>query len=153
MSETTVPDCDAFADELRARILHMFSVNPFSSTLPIRLLEAGRGRSMLAMEVGTAQMNGHQTCHGGALWTLADMAFGAAGYYDGTILTVGSDLTFIRPALGGTTVYASGVQISRRSRTGIFRIELTSRPGDPEAVIAAGTFSGRWARRAEADAR
>lgn len=144
-------DHDTGARSLRERIERLFEVNPFSSTLSIRLIEAEKGRALLSMHVGHAQMNGHGTCHGGALWTLADMAFGAAGFYDGTILTMGSDLTFIRPAPGGSTVHASAVQVSRKGLTGIFRIELTTRPGDPEAVVAAGTFTGRWMRRSASE--
>ncbi|QRG09022.1 PaaI family thioesterase [Xanthobacter dioxanivorans] len=144
-------DHDTGARSLRERIERLFEVNAFSSTLPIRLVEAEKGRALLTMDVDPGQMNGHGSCHGGALWTLADMAFGAAGFYDGTILTMGSDLTFIRPAPGGSTVLASATQVSRKGLTGIFRIELTTRPGDPEAVVAAGTFTGRWMRRSGAE--
>ncbi|MFS8035947.1 PaaI family thioesterase [Xanthobacter sp. AM11] len=140
-------------ERLRERILRMFARNAFSGTMPLRLVEAGVGRAVVAMEVGPQQMNGHGTCHGGALWTLADMAFGAAGYYDGTILTMGSDLTFIRPAPGGATVHGAAAQISRRGLSGLFTVELTLEPGNPDAVVAAGTFSGRWLRGQGHDGR
>lgn len=148
MTDDTFSHADVSSENLRARILGMFSRNPFSGTMPLRLLEAEVGRATVTMEVGPAQMNGHGTCHGGALWTLADMVFGAAGYYDGTTLTMGSDLTFIRPVPGGATVHASAAQISRRGLSGLFTVQLTLDPGNPEAVVAAGTFSGRWLRRA-----
>lgn len=146
MTDATISHADVSSESLRERILRMFSRNAFSGTMPLRLVEAEVGRAAITMEVGLAQMNGHGTCHGGALWTLADMVFGAAGYYDGTILTMGSDLTFIRPVPGGATVHASAAQISRRGLSGLFTVKLTLDPGNPDAVVAAGTFSGRWLR-------
>jgi len=68
------------------------------------------------------------------------------GYCDGTILTIGNDLTFIRPVAGGATVHASAMQISRRGLIGLFTVELTLDPGNPDAVVAAGTFSGHGLR-------
>ena len=146
MTDATMSHADVSSESLRERILRMFSRNAFSGTMPLCLVEAEVGRAVITMEVGPAQMNGHGTCHGGALWTLADMVFGAAGYYDGTILTTGSDLTFIRPVPGGATIHASAAQISRRGLSGIFTVVLTLDPGNPDAVVAAGTFSGRWLR-------
>jgi uncharacterized domain 1 len=146
MTDAAISQMDAASESLTERILRMLSRNAFSGTMPLRLVEAEVGRAVITMKVGPEQMNGHGTCHGGALWTLADMVFGAAGYYDGTILTMGSDLTFIRPVPGGATVHASAAQISRRGLSGLFTVELTLDPGNPDAVVAAGTFSGRWLR-------
>lgn len=158
MTDATMSHADVSSESLRARILRMPSRNAFSGTT-LCLVEAEVGRAMITMEVGPAQMNGHGTCHGGALWTLADMVFGAAGYYDGTILTTGSDLTFIRPVPGGATIHASAAQISRRGLSGIFTVVLTLDPAiptrwwPPGPFPAGGSAAGAAAAEAERQVR
>lgn len=129
---------------LRQQIERLFVCDTFSRQFDIRLIEAVPGRAVLTMQVNEARMNAHGGCHGGALWTLADMAFGAAGYYDGPMLTVGSDLSFIRPARCGASLHATATEITRTGRTGIFHIVLTTAPDDPAAIVATGMFTGRW---------
>lgn len=135
---------DAFQRDLRRRIEKLLVSDFFSTNLNIKLVHCEKGKALLSMLVTQPLMNAHGSCHGGTTWTLADMAFGAAGYYDGPILTLGSDLTFIRPALEGDTIYATGTEITRRGLTGLFQIVLQTRLDDPSTVIATGMFSGRW---------
>lgn len=131
------------------RIEAMFARNPFVRYFDLVLVEAEVGRAVVAMTVSDALMNAHGGAHGGAVWTLADMVFGAAGFYDGPMLTVGSDLTFIRPARHGATLWATGRELTRKGRTGMFEIIVASARDDPHAVVAAGTFTGRWYATAE----
>jgi acyl-CoA thioesterase len=144
MMDASPARCDPTPPILRAEIERLFMCDTFSKQFDIRLVEAVRGRAQLTMQVSEARMNAHGGCHGGALWTLADMAFGTAGYYDGPMLTVGSDLSFIRPAPRDVTVHATATEITRTGRTGIFHIVLTTAPEDPAAIVATGMFTGRW---------
>ena len=144
MMDASPTRCDPTPPILRQQIERLFVCDTFSTQFDIRLVEAVPGRALLTMQVSEARMNAHGGCHGGALWTLADMAFGAAGYYDGPMLTVGSDLSFIRPARGGATLHATATEITRTDRTGIFHIVLTTAPDDPAAIVATGMFTGRW---------
>lgn len=134
----------AAAPSLASSIRALIARDPFSAPLGIELVEARPGRALLAMPLEPAALNAHGAGHGGAVWTLADMAFGAAGFYDGPILTVGSDLTFIRPAPAGARLHAEAVEVTRKGRTALFRITLSTDPDDRDAVIAAGQFTGRW---------
>lgn len=134
---------------LRRRIEAMFARNPFVRPFDLVLVEAGIGHAVVAMTIADALMNAHGGAHGGAVWTLADMVFGAAGFYEGPMLTVGSDLTFIRPAPHGATLWATGRELTRKGRTGMFEIVVATVRDDPRTVVAAGTFTGRWYATAE----
>jgi len=136
-------------DLLRHRIEAMFARNPFVAPLGLVLEEADVGRATVSIRIVDALMNAHGGAHGGAVWTLADMAFGAAGFYEGPMLTVGSDLSFIRPALHGSTLWATGRELTRKGKTGVFEIVIASTRDDPRTVVAAGTFTGRWYATAE----
>lgn len=131
---------------LVAAIADLFARNPFSAPLGIEVVEIAAGSALLAMPVGPAHLNAHGTGHGGALWTLADLAFGAAAWHRGYIMTTGSDLSFFRPTRTGSTVYARAREVTHKGATGTYHITLSPDPDDPAGVLAAGSFTGRWPR-------
>jgi len=132
--------------ELADRIRLLFASNPFSAPLGIELLECDEGHASLRMPVTEACLNAHGSGHGGAIWTLADMAFGAAGYYDGQILTTASTLNFVRPAPPGVPLLARGRQLTRTRRAGHFDITIHAGESSDTTLIAFGQFSGQWLR-------
>ena len=132
-------------DMLARRIETLLRTDRYSSPLGIRLHDARPCYAELSMLVTPQAMNPHGSAHGGAVWTLADMAFGSAGYYDGPILTTESKLTFLRATPGGSRLYARATQISRHGRSGIFHIVMGTDLADDTAICAIGQFSGRWA--------
>jgi acyl-CoA thioesterase len=123
------------------RIGTLLRCGPFAKGMDIRLVSSGEGRAVLEMEITEPLTNNKGTCHGGALFTLADTAFGVAAHYGGPVVTVGSDLQFIRPGRPGDIVRASALQISRTRRTGLFQLSIS---GKAAGVIAAGLFRGQW---------
>ena len=62
-------------DEIFQRI----NQDPFAGFLGIELLELGEGYSRVAMTVGEHMLNFYGMPHGGAIFSLADAAFAAAG--------------------------------------------------------------------------
>lgn len=123
------------------RIGTLLQCGPFAKGMDIRLVSSGEGRAVLEMEITEPLTNNKGTCHGGALFTLADTAFGVAAHYGGPVVTVGSDLQFIRPGRPGDIVRASALQISRTRRTGLFQLSISEKAA---GVIAAGLFRGQW---------
>lgn len=126
---------------LADRFRSLLANEPYSSNMDVRLLSIAEGEALLEMEIGAGLINIHGTCHGGAIFTLADLAFGAAGIYGGAVLTVASDLHFMRPALHGDMVRAAATQLSRTKRTGLFQVVVSE---ERRGVLAAGTFKGQW---------
>lgn len=129
---------------LRARIERLLRNDVYSAQLGIRVEDTAPGYAQLSMLVVPAAMNAHGSAHGGAVWTLADMAFGAAGYYDGPILTTESNLAFVRPTPPGGRLVARAREVTRRGRSAIFHVILGSDPDQPDGVFATGMFGGRW---------
>lgn len=123
------------------RIGTLLRCGPFAKGMDIRLVSSGEGRAVLEMAITELLTNNKGTCHGGALFTLADTAFGVAAHYGGPVVTVGSDLQFIRPGRPGDIVRASALQISRTRRTGLFQLSISEKAA---GVIAAGLFRGQW---------
>jgi acyl-CoA thioesterase len=56
----------------------MWATDRASQALGMEVIEVGAGRACLTMTVGEKMANGHGSCHGGYLFTLADSAFAFA---------------------------------------------------------------------------
>lgn len=94
------------------------------------------GAATLSMRVRQDMLNGHDTCHGGVISTLADTAFAYACNSHGD-LTVASAFTvdFLAPARAGDLLTARSEQVSRAGRTGVYDAEVTNQHGERIAVF------------------
>lgn len=72
-------------------------------------------------------VNGHGTCHGGYISTLADSAFAFACNTRGTV-TVGAgfDISFLEPAPPDDILVAEAREVSLRGRSGIYDVTVRS---------------------------
>lgn len=112
----------------------MFEADGMASTLGIRLEAAAPGTAQVSMTVSENMLQGHATCHGGAIFTLADTAFAIAcnGYGEPTVAQMCS-ITFIAPAHCGDRLTALAIEKSRTGRSGIYDISVSRKDG---SVIA-----------------
>lgn len=138
MAETSTA---ADAAEIAARIERMLRGEAFTRAMNVRLVEGREGFAVLEMEVTDDLANDKGICHGGALFTFADLAFGAAALHGGRVVTVDAGFHFLRPGRRGSTLRATATQIARTRRTGLFQIAVTDQNGE---TIAAGQFTGQW---------
>lgn len=56
----------------------MYEKDTCARKMGIELIEMDDGFAQMSMTVSADMLNGHQTCHGGQLFTLADTAFAYA---------------------------------------------------------------------------
>jgi len=120
----------------------MWAEDQASRRLGMRLLDVGPGRSTLAMTVRRDMVNGHGSCHGGFLATLADSAFAfACNTYDDVTVASGFDITFVAPARLGDELVADAVERAKFGRSGLYDVTVTGRRGTETIVIA--EFRGR----------
>lgn len=129
------------AHDRAERVERLLRGEPYSRSLDIRLVSVEDGAALLEMVVTGAMVNDKGTCHGGALFTLADVAFGAAALHSHPVVTVSSDLHFLRPGRCGDTLRAAACRVSRTRRSGLFQVTITDAAGE---TVAAGLFKGQW---------
>lgn len=103
----------------------------FMKTLGIERMETGPGSCELRMPVRAEHMNFNGTCHGGAIFSLADGAFGMASNSHG-ILSAGIDahVTYQAAALEGDVLTAKATEISRSRKIAVYRVDVTGKSGD-----------------------
>jgi acyl-CoA thioesterase len=120
-----------------ADIMRLATRDPFVNAVGIRCLDAGAGHATVALDVGDAHINFNGKCHGGAIFTLADTAFGLASNSHG-LIAVGIDahITYHVAAQAGDTLTATAVEVSRTRRIAVYRIEVKRSDG---ALIAGFT--------------
>ncbi|TXH68629.1 MAG: hydroxyphenylacetyl-CoA thioesterase PaaI [Thiothrix sp.] len=110
-----------------------------SRMMGITIVESVAGRSVVTMKVRDDMLNGHDVCHGGMLFTMADTAFAhACNNTNKVTLASGCTIDFLAPAYEGELLTASAIERSRSGRTGVYDVEIHN----PEGKLVA-TFRGR----------
>ncbi len=114
-------------DELaRACADAMWNDDNASSGLGMEIIDVGAGRATLAMTVKPHMVNGHGIAHGGFIFTLADSTFAfACNSYNERAVAAHCNISFIRPGKLGDRLVATGREISRSGRSGIYDIRVT----------------------------
>ncbi|WBM72656.1 hydroxyphenylacetyl-CoA thioesterase PaaI [Buttiauxella sp. WJP83] len=122
-----------------ANAREMYARDNCAQQMGIEIQEMGEGFSRLTMTITDAMLNGHQTCHGGQLFTLADTAFAYACNSQGlAAVASGCSIDFVRPGLAGDTLTAIAQVRTQGRLTGVYDIEIINQH---EKTIA--LFRGR----------
>jgi acyl-CoA thioesterase len=111
-------------------------------SLGIELVSVSAGAVKIAMRVRADMLNGHGTCHGGIVFTLADTAFGYACNSHGiAMVAAGASIEFLAPSSPGERLIATATETSRGERHGIYDVTIRDEAGEVRAH-----FRGRCAR-------
>lgn len=107
-----------------------------SQDLGMRLEGIAPGTATLSMAVGPAMCNGHGTCHGGFIFTLADSAFAyACNSHGQRAVAQHASVTYIAPAQVGERLTATASEVTRRGRNGIYDVVVTNGAGEMIAAF------------------
>jgi len=107
----------------------------FAAHCDIELLEVGAGYAKAKMAIGEHHLNGVDTVHGGAIFTLADLVFAAACNSHGTIaVAVNVSISYMKAARQGTLI-AEGEEAACHPRLGSYTIRVTDDEGDLVAIF------------------
>ena len=99
--------------------------------LGMELVSVAPGEATIAMTVAEIMTNGHGTCHGGYMFTLADSAFAfACNTYNQRTVAQHCSVNYIAPAFKGDRLTAMAREVSRRGRGGIYDIRITNQEGE-----------------------
>jgi acyl-CoA thioesterase len=90
----------------------------------------GPGRATLSMVVRKDHLNGHGSCHGGAIFTLADSAFAFACNSHNTITVAQHcSVTFLAPGREGDRLTATAREVTLAGRSGVYDVSVTRQDG------------------------
>ena len=114
----------------------MWANDRASRSLGMQVLAVGPTRASLSMAVREDMLNGHDTCHGGLIATLADSAFAfACNAGNEATVASGFDVQFVAPARLGDVLTADAEQVHRRGRTGVYDVAVHNQRGETVALF------------------
>jgi acyl-CoA thioesterase len=134
-------------DLARACAEAMWADDAASRGLGMQLISVAPGQATLAMRVTEQMVNGHNTCHGGFIFTLADSAFAfACNSHNERTVAQHCAVTFLNPAQRGDRLIARAVERQRAGRSGIYDVTVTREEGFVIAEFRghARTVGGDW---------
>lgn len=124
-------------EEVRAH----FADDRFAALAGIKIIEVETGRAVCQMELRPHHMNANNTPMGGAIFTLADLAFAVAanvGNSDSRTVSQHMSITFLSPAKGKTLI-AEAKRIKAGRRTCLYEVSVTDELG---TLVAHATGNG-----------
>jgi acyl-CoA thioesterase len=118
-----------------------FKNDRFAAHAGIELLEVREGYARARMPVADMHLNGVSTAQGGAIFTLADLAFAAAVNSHGTVaVAINVSISFVKAAFTGQTLTAEAQEISRSSKLASCTVRVTDEKGDLIAIFQGLAF-------------
>jgi acyl-CoA thioesterase len=115
----------------------------FAAHCDVELVEVGKGRAVTRVTLSEHHLNGANTAHGGAIFTLADLAFAAACNSHGTLaMAINVSISYVKAVTSGTLT-AVAEEDSCHPRLGSYRVCVTDESGDMVAIFQGMAYRKR----------
>ena len=109
----------------------MWAEDKASRALGMKIEKIGPGFAVLSMSVGADMVNGHGSCHGGYIFTLADSAFAfACNSHNQRHVAQHCQISYLSPGRLGMRLTAEARERHRGERSGIYDVTVKSETGD-----------------------
>ncbi|MEZ5658826.1 MAG: hydroxyphenylacetyl-CoA thioesterase PaaI, partial [Burkholderiaceae bacterium] len=119
----------------------MWAEDHASKALGMEIEEIGPGRAVISMSIRGDMVNGLGVAHGGYVFLLADSTFAfACNSHNQRTVAAGAEIHFLAPSFLGDRLSATGQEVHRAGRSGIYDVTVRNQDGARIAV-----FRGRSA--------
>ncbi len=127
--------------DLMAKIKATVENEPYAKFLNIKVIELKPGHSVVEMNVKKDYENFFAFTHGGAIFSLADVALGSAANANGNIaVALNVNINYINPAFTGNVLRASAREISRKVKVATYDIIVENEKKEIIAKAMATTY-------------
>ena len=139
--QTSPPTPQQLAEQVRDAL---WAGDHASKMLGMAITEVGPGRAVIRMTVRPDMLNGHAICHGGLITTLADSTFAfACNSHNELTVASGFTVDLLAPGRLGDVLTASGVEVSKAGRTGVYDVEVRNQRGERIALFRGRSYTLR----------
>lgn len=119
----------------------MYARDTAAQSMGIKITDIEQGHAIASMPVRADMIQGHSTCHGGMIFSLADTAFAyACNSRNQATVAAGCNIEFLKPAFLDDLLTAEARQVTQAGRSGIYDVLVSNQHGE---IIA--TFRGKSA--------
>lgn len=123
-------------DRARKSAEAMWANDRASKWLGMTLDAVGPGTATMSFAVQDHHLNGHDICHGGYIFTLADSAFAfACNSYNQLAVAQENQITFLSPGRKGERLTAVAAEAAKTGRSGVYDITVTGGDGRKVALF------------------
>jgi acyl-CoA thioesterase len=127
-------------DTTKARAF--FSLDRYAQMTGVEIIEAGKGFCKAKLEIADKHLNAANVVQGGAIFTLADLAFAVASNSHGQLaLALNVNISFLQGISSGT-LYATATEVNKPNRLGAYDVLITD---EKKSIIA--RFNGMVYRK------
>lgn len=120
----------------------MYAEDRTAQHLAMSVDSVGPGSATVSMAVQDWMLNGHDICHGGLIFTLADTAFAyACNSQNNVTVAQHCTITFISPGRRGERLTARARERAAAGRNGIYDIRVTGTDGRLVAEFRGNSFA------------
>ena len=138
MTDLTPSDPQALAE---AAAQALWARDRATQGLGMAIERIAPGQALMSMPVRLDMLNGHQICHGGFIFLLADSAFAfACNSHNRNTVASACHIDFLAPARLGDVLEAEAVERSRSGRTGVYDISVKVRGGKTVALFRGKSY-------------
>ncbi|MDD6181674.1 MAG: PaaI family thioesterase [Desulfovibrionaceae bacterium] len=120
---------------------HMMEHDHFARLLGMNIEVAEKGRSRVSMPLRRELCNGVGVAHGGAIFALADVAFGAAANsgQENAVVTMSSNIVYLQPGRVSPLV-AEALVVRQGQHLGQYEVSVRDGAGTLVARCQSGGF-------------
>lgn len=120
----------------------IFANDRYAVLTGVEIVEAGKGYCKTRLKLEDKHLNAANVVQGGAIFTLADLAFAIASNSHGQLaLAINVNISYLNSVSSGT-LYATATEVSEPNRLGAYDVLVTD---DGQRVIA--RFNGMVYRK------
>ncbi len=114
----------------------MWQNDDASKSLGLVFESVSPGKATFSLKVETRHTNGHDICHGGYIFTLADTAFAfACNSYNQVAVAQQNSITFVAPGKLGDTLTATAIEVNRAARSGVYDATIVNQNNETIALF------------------
>jgi acyl-CoA thioesterase len=114
----------------------MYERDHATQAVGIEIVGIEPGAARMQMRVRKDMLNGHQTCHGGFIFVLADSAFAfACNSYNIQTVAAGCTIDYLAPGYEGDLLQADAIEQARSGKTGVYDVIVTNQDGKQIALF------------------
>jgi len=107
-----------------------------SQSLGIVIEKVQPGIATVSLQVEKRHTNGHDICHGGYIFTLADTAFAfACNSYNQVAVAQQNSISFVAPGKLGDTLTATATEVHRAARSGVYDAIVVNQDNETIALF------------------
>jgi acyl-CoA thioesterase len=117
--------------QIISKVKENIEAEPYVKLFGIKILELSFGHSVVTMEVKKEYDNIFGITHGGAVFSLIDVAFGSAVNSYGTVaVALNVSINYIKPSVAGDVLIAEATEETRSNRIASFKLSVRKSTGE-----------------------